>query len=254
MLEAFNLQGKVALVTGGSRGLGKAAAIALLQSNAEVIITGRNKQTLEETVKELCAYSTKIKSYVCDVTDSNQISQLKDYLINNNGKLDILVNNAGIVIDKHYIKTSDEEIDRIINTNLTGLMKLTREIGTIMISQKNGKIINIGSYDGLIGTPGLVAYGTSKGGVIQFTRMLATEWARYKVNVNVICPGYFKTSMNEEVFDNNSEIADKIIKRIPLRRIGDPREIGPLIVYLGSEASDYMTGQVLTIDGGEAVS
>ncbi|RNF40238.1 SDR family NAD(P)-dependent oxidoreductase [Planococcus salinus] len=250
MLEDFNLKGKVALVTGGSRGLGYAAAKALLLSNAEVIITGRNKETLEKAADELMKVKGKVTPYICDVTNSEQIYRVKEKILEQFGRVDILVNNAGIVIEKMFSETSDEEIEQIMATNLIGVMKVSRIIGEIMVNQKKGKIINIGSYDGLVGTPRLVAYGTSKGAVIQFTRMLAIEWARYKVNVNVICPGYFRTSMNEEIFDNE-ELTDKIIKRIPLRRIGEANELGPLIVYLSSEGSAYMTGQALTIDGGE---
>lgn len=250
MLEAFNLKGKVALVTGGSRGLGKAAAAALVKANAEVIITGRHADTLEQAAREISTENIQVYPYVCDVTDVNEHKNLKREIINKYGKLDILVNNAGIAIDKPFLETTDQDIDRLINTNLLAVMKLTRTIGEIMVNQKRGKIINIGSYDGLVGTPNLVAYGTSKGGVIQFTRMLAVEWARYKINVNVICPGYFHTSMNDELLKDDN-MAQKIIKRIPLRRVGNVAEIGPLIVYLASSASDYMTGQAIVIDGGE---
>lgn len=253
MLEVFDLKGKVAIVTGASRGLGKAAALALVQSNASVIITGRVESTLSEVAVELSQYGKTVTPFVCDVTNPYEVFKLKEFTLQTFGALDILVNNAGIVIDKPFLKTSDEEIEEIMNTNLLGMMKLTRILGEIMVSQKSGKIINIGSYDGLIGTPNLVAYGTSKGGVVQFTRMLAIEWARYQINVNVICPGYFHTSMNDEVF-HNEEIKNKILKRIPLRRIGKPNELGPLIVYLSSEGSNYMTGQVLAIDGGETAN
>jgi NAD(P)-dependent dehydrogenase (short-subunit alcohol dehydrogenase family) len=253
MLKAFDLTGKVALVTGGSRGLGKAIASALVQSNADVIITGRNETTLNSVAEELRVNERRVIPYVCDIKNSYEIAKIKDYIIKEFGRLDILVNNAGIVIDNPFLTTSDEEIEEIMSTNLLGMMKLTRTIGEIMVNQKRGKIINIGSYDGLIGTPNLVAYGTSKGGVVQFTRMLAIEWARHKVNVNVVCPGYFTTSMNDEIFQNE-EITNKILKRIPLRRIGEPEELGPLVVYLASEGSDYVTGQVIAIDGGETAN
>lgn len=250
MLDAYNLKGKNALVTGGSRGLGYSAAKSLVQSNAKVIITGRNEEKLKKAAHELSFADNEVDYVVCDVTNTKHVNDLKNKISEIYGRLDVLVNNAGIVIDKPFLETSDEEIDQVISTNLTGLMKLTRILGQIMVDQNRGKIINIGSYDGLVGTPRLVAYGTSKGGVIQFTRMLAIEWAKYNINVNVICPGYFHTSMNEEVLANE-KIASKILKRIPLRRIGRPEELGPLIVYLASDGSNYMTGQVLPIDGGE---
>lgn len=250
MLDYFSLQGKTALVTGASRGLGKAAAFALAESGANVIILGREQNTLNNAAKELDKYGTRVIPIAMNVSDSSQYPKLKEKILQEFGKLDILVNNAGIVIDKPYLETTDEEIDKLLQTNLYAVMKLTRELGELMVKQNGGKIINIGSYDGLVGTPNLVAYGTSKGGVIQFTRILAVEWARYQINVNVICPGYFATSMND-MFFQNEEITRKVLKRIPLRRVGQPEEIGPLIVYLASKASDYMTGQVLIIDGGE---
>jgi NAD(P)-dependent dehydrogenase (short-subunit alcohol dehydrogenase family) len=253
MLKAFNLEGKVALVTGGSRGLGKAAASALVQSNAEVIITGRSERSLSESAANLSIHKRRVIPFVCDVTNSSELLKLKEMILKEFGRLDILINNAGIVVDQPFLNTTDDEIDQIMDTNLVGTMKVSRILGELMVNQRKGKIINIGSYDGLVGTPNLVAYGTSKGGVVQFTRMLAVEWAKYKVNVNVVCPGYFHTSMNEEVF-TNTEIVNKIIKRIPLRRIGQPEEIGPLIVYLASDGSNYMTGQVIPIDGGETAN
>lgn len=253
MLEVFDLSGKVALVTGASRGLGKAAAIALAQSHADLMIVGRNRETIEATADEIRTYGTKVVSFVGDVTFSDTHFRLREAIMKEFGKVDILVNNAGIVVDKPFLRTSDEEIEQIMATNLLAVMRLTRTVGELMVKQGKGKIINIGSYDGLVGTPNLVAYGTSKGGVIQFTRMLAVEWARYNINVNVICPGYFRTSMNEEVF-KNEELAQKIIRRIPLRRIGHPEEIGPLIVYLSCSGSDYLTGQVISIDGGETAN
>lgn len=253
MLDVFDLSGKVALVTGASRGLGKAAATALAQSNADLVIVGRNRQTIEDTAHEIGVYRSRVVPFVGDVTSTDTQNQLRVFIRDNFRKLDILVNNAGIVIDKPFLQTSDEDIGRVIRTNLLAVIQLTRTLGEFMVEQKAGKIINIGSYDGLVGTPNLVAYGTSKGGVIQFTRMLAVEWARYNINVNVICPGYFRTAMNDEVFKND-ELAQKIIRRIPLRRIGRPEEIGPLVVYLASNGSDYMTGQVLAIDGGETAN
>jgi NAD(P)-dependent dehydrogenase (short-subunit alcohol dehydrogenase family) len=250
MLQEFNLEGKVALVTGGSRGIGKAAAAALVKSNAQVIITGRDKNTIEKTAAEISSPNITVLPIVSDITDVSTHQQVKKSILSKFGRLDILVNNAGIVIDKPYIETTDEDIDKQMITNLVSLMKFTRNLGDIFINQQSGKIINIGSYDGLVGTPNLVAYGTSKGGVVQFTRILAVEWARHNINVNVICPGYIHTSMNDELLQDE-KIANKIIKRIPLGRVGRTDEIGPLVVYLSSPGSNYMTGQVLTIDGGE---
>lgn len=253
MLDVFDLTDKTAVVTGASRGLGKAAAIALAQSNANLVIVGRNQSTLEDAAQDISQYNSKVIPVVCDITDTSAHQKLKEVVSKEFGRLDILLNNAGIVIDKPFLQTADEEIENIFRTNLLSVMQVTRTLGQIMVDQKEGKIINIGSYDGLVGTPNLVAYGTSKGGIVQFTRMLAIEWARYKINVNVICPGYFLTSMNDEIF-KDEEITQKIIRRIPLRRIASPHEIGPLVVYLASNGSDYMTGQVLAIDGGETAN
>lgn len=254
MLESFNLTGKIAVVTGGSRGIGKAIAEALSIAGARVIITGRNIESLDVSAKEI-ERKTKnaVHSYKCDINLSTDIDCLKRYILDNFGKLDIIVNNAGIVQDKFFLDFTDDEIDRMVQTNFSSVMKVTKQLGSILVNQKKGKIINLGSYDGIIGTPTLVPYGATKGGVIQFTRMLAVEWARYNININVICPGYIQTSMNEELFENKA-ILKKILNRIPLRRFGQAEEIGPLAVYLASKASDFVTGQSFVIDGGESIS
>ncbi|MDQ0219449.1 glucose 1-dehydrogenase [Peribacillus cavernae] len=252
MLENFDLTGKVALVTGGTRGLGQSMAKALGQAGAAVIVTGRSDKTIEESCSYLKENGITAYGFRCDMQQSADLKALKQYVVEKFCRLDILVNNAGIVIDRHYAECTDEEINEIISTNLVGVMKCTRVLGEMMIKQGNGKIVNIASMDGIIGTPRLVAYGTSKGGVIQFTRGLAVEWARYGIHVNAICPGYFATSINERVLAEES-IRTKILKRIPLRRVGKPEELGPLVVYLSSKASDFMTGQAIVIDGGETV-
>ncbi|MEB3102107.1 SDR family NAD(P)-dependent oxidoreductase [Ferviditalea candida] len=252
MLEVFDLAGKTALITGGTRGLGQAIAEALGKQGAAVIITGRSQQTLEESCKFLSERGIAAEGMQCDMKQISDLEALKRYVEEKFGRLDVLVNNAGIVIDRNFLELTDAEMDDIITTNLTGVMRCTRLLGEIMIRQGSGKIINIASMDGLIGTPRLVAYGTSKGGVIQFTRSLAVEWARYGIRVNAICPGYFATSMNEHILADEA-VRSKILKRIPLRRVGDPKELGPLAVYLASAASDFMTGQAIVIDGGETV-
>lgn len=252
VLKYFDLTGKVALVTGGTRGLGQAMAEALGQQGATVIITGRSENTIEESCSFLSECGVIAEGIKCDMKQTADLEVLKRHVEEQFGRLDILVNNAGIVIDRNFAEFTDMEIDDIISTNLTGVMRCTRLLGEIMIRQGSGKIINIASMDGIIGTPRLVAYGTSKGGVIQFTRGLAVEWARYGIHVNAICPGYFATSMNEQVLADET-LRSRILKRIPLRRVGDPKELGPLVVYLASSASDFMTGQALVIDGGETV-
>lgn len=250
----FRLHNRVAVVTGSSRGLGFAIAQALGGEGAKVILTGRDGETLSRRVAELESLGIESRFLAVDVTDEKAADALVNICESEYGTLDILVNNAGIAIDAPYNTMPMEEIDRLLATNLRSVMRLTQVLGTYMISRhtgdNRGKIINISSLDGLIGTPNLVAYGTTKGAVIQFTRALGVEWARMHMNVNAICPGYFDTDMSASVLGVEA-IREKVIKRIPLRRVGNPEEIGPLAAYLASPLSDFVTGQAFVIDGGE---
>lgn len=249
MGKEISLEGKVAIVTGSGRGLGKAMALALAEAGAHIVVAARTVEQIEKTASEVREMGCKAIAIPTDVTDSNLVQKMVDKAISEFGKIDILVNNAGITIDKWVLDLTEEEWCKVIATNLTGVFLCSKAAGKHMIEQKKGKIINIASVQGVSSMPTLAVYCASKGGVIQLTKVMALEWARYNINVNAIGPSYFETPMTAQVLANE-KIRESILKGTPLKRFGQPKELGPLVVYLASEASDYITGQTIFIDGG----
>ena len=250
VLDKFRLDGKVAIITGASKGLGKVMAIALAEAGADIVGAARNFSLLEGTKKEIENIGRKSLIIRTDITKQDEVEFMVKKSIEEFGKIDILVNNSGIAVDKPLIESTQKEWESVINTNLTGTFLCTQKVGKFMIEKGGGgKIINIASNFGVIGTANLVSYCVSKAGIIQFTRALAVEWARYNINVNTIAPGFFYTDLNAYAFENE-KIRDAALKQIPFRRLGKFEELGPLVVYLASPASDYITGEVIFIDGG----
>ena len=248
--DQMDLTGKVAIVTGSGRGLGKAMALALGYAGADLVVTARTGVEIEETAREIEKKGRKTLVVQTDITDPKQVDHLIHQTIERFGKIDILVNNAGIAIVKPFQEMSLEEWRRTLDTNLTSLFLCCQAVGPYMIQQKRGKIINITSIDGAAGKAGFIAYCASKGGVIQFTRALAVEWAKFNIQVNAIGPGAFYTKPMAIVLDDE-KLGPIRRKKIPMGREGRPEELGPLVVYLASSASDFMTGETIFIDGGE---
>ena len=248
--DQMDLTGKVAIVTGSGRGLGKAMALALGYAGADLVVTARTGVEIEETAQEIEKKGRKTLVVQTDITDPKQVDHLIHQTIERFGKVDILVNNAGIAIVKSFQEMSLEEWRRTLDTNLTSLFLCCQAVGPYMIQQKRGKIINITSIDGAAGKANFVAYCASKGGVIQFTRALAVEWAKFNIQVNAIGPGAFYTKPMAVVLDDE-KLGPTRRKKIPMGREGRPEELGPLVVYLASSASDSMTGETIFIDGGE---
>lgn len=244
------LTDKIALVTGGGRGLGRAIALAFAGAGAHVAVASRTWEQLDEVAQEIRSRNRRGVAIEVDVTDSKSVAQMVETARKEFGRIDILVNSAGAGWASRMVDTSDDVWKLLIDTNLTGTFYCCRDVARLMIEQKSGSIINLASVAGVKGPPGLGAYAASKGGVIMLTRVLALETVRHNVRVNAIAPGYFRTDMNAAILDD-PEMGPKIVGRIPMRRVGRPEEIGPLAVYLASDQASYVTGEVYFISGGE---
>lgn len=251
-MDYFNLDGKVAIVTGGSRGLGRTMALALGSAGAKVVVVSRTKQLIEETAGEIIKQGGEAIAVPANVKDAQSITQAVNKTIDKFGQADILVNNAGIAPLNKTIAISDEEWNDVLDTNLKSMFFAVRAIGPHMIARKGGKIINIGSVLGKVASNSSLHYCVSKAGIIQMTRALAFEWAPYSINVNCIAPGYFATEM---IQDNQED--EKFMKylnlKIPFKRLGRPEEIAGTAIFLASEASSYITGETIFVDGGYSI-
>ncbi len=249
ILEYFNLEGKTAIVTGASYGLGRAMAVGLAEAGADVVVISRKLKNLKEVKKEIENLGREVLPVKCDVSRLADIRNLVNKTVKRFGKIDILVNNAGITIRKEPVKYSEKDWDKVIDINLKGVFLCSREVGKIMIKQKKGKIINIASLMSFIGGITIPAYAASKGGVSLLTKSLSNDWAKYNINVNAIAPGYFRTPLSEDLY-NDPVRYPKILSRIPMERWGRPEELKGAVVFLASEASNYMSGHIMIIDGG----
>lgn len=244
------LKGKVALVTGASRGLGRAISLALAEAGADILLVSRQATDLWVVAEDIGRRGGHAGVFVADVLAQGVAEAAVEACVQRFGCVDILVNNAGVADESDSVHVTLEAWERVLRTNLTAPFLFCQAAGRRMIVSKRGKIINVASMFGLVGEPRLAAYCASKGGLIQLTRVLALEWARYNIQVNAIAPGYFVTDMTGAAVEN-PEIAKTMLRQIPARRFGRPEELGPLAVYLASSASDFMTGEVLVIDGGQ---
>jgi NAD(P)-dependent dehydrogenase (short-subunit alcohol dehydrogenase family) len=250
VLDRFRLDGKVALVTGGARGLGRVMAEALAEAGAEVALSARNIDHATGVAREIAQVSGRRTLGVsADVTLWEDVRAMVDRVLDTFGRLDILVNNAGINIRGPIEQLSEADWDQVIDTNLKGPWLCCRAAVEPMKRQKWGRVINVSSMLGEISMPGRTPYASSKGGVTLLTKTLALEWAADRINVNALCPGPFATEINTPLLDDPN-IRAAVESKIPLGRWGDPAELGPAAVFLASEASSFMTGATLFIDGG----
>lgn len=255
ILSKFKLEGKTAIVTGAARGLGKAMAIGMAEVGANIVIPDIDLDTAETTAREISSIGVKSVALKMDVTKEKEITDMVDKVIKEFGRIDILVNNAGICIHSPAERMSKEDWENVININLTGVFLCSREVAKVMIEAKEGSIINIASMSAyIVNYPQpQVSYNASKAGIIQFTKSLAAEWAQYNIRVNAIAPGYMMTKMTADYLRKNPEMEKYFIGPTPMKRMGLPEELQGAVVYLASEASSFMTGNILIIDGGYTV-
>jgi NAD(P)-dependent dehydrogenase (short-subunit alcohol dehydrogenase family) len=245
------LADRVAVVTGASRGLGRAIAAALADAGADVALAGRSKPDLEETARLVARAGRRALVAPTDVASYAEVEALVARTLGELGRLDVVVNNAGVARVAPLAETTSEDWRVMVDVNLTGVFNGCRAAAPHLIAQKAGKVINVASVLGQVGLPGYTIYAATKGGVIALTRTLGVEWARHGIQVNAIAPGWFATDMTDAAFAD-PRINERLTRDVPMRRIGRPEEIGPLAVYLASSASDFMTGQTIFLDGGHS--
>src|SRR5271154_221308 len=249
--QLFDLSGRVAIVTGGSIGLGRQLVQGLAEMGANVVLCARKKERCEAAAVELRSLGVKAIALGCDVKDPASVKAVVDATVAEFGRVDILINNAGTSWGAPVEEMRLEHWNKVIETNLTGTFLFSQAAGNVMIGQRKGKIVNITSVAGIHGAPPefqAIGYHASKGGVIAFTKDLACKWGVHNIQVNAIAPGWFPTSMSEVVIERNK---DYFLKRIPLHRFGSEDDLKGAAVYLASAASDYVTGNVPVVDGGQ---
>jgi 2-dehydro-3-deoxy-D-gluconate 5-dehydrogenase len=251
-LRMFDLSGKVALVTGGNGGIGRGIALGLARAGAKVAIIARNEERNRATEKELAALGVKALALKVDLANRKSLRPAFDQVERALGPIDILVNNAGFAILKGVLDHSEEDWDAVLATNLTACFILAKYAAQSMISRKRGKIINVASIGGYMGTPIFPSYGVSKGGLLQLTRCLAIELAPHNIQVNSLAPGWTTTDMTDWIRNDPqyAAVKEEMIARTPAARFADPDEMAGAAVYLASDASRFMTGADLIVDGG----
>jgi 3-oxoacyl-[acyl-carrier protein] reductase len=247
MLSSRYLEGQAALVTGASRGLGRAIAQALAAQGASIAAVARSEDALKDTLESIRSGGGTAEAFPVDVAESDAVDAVVDKASTRFGKIDVLVNNAGVTRDGLLMRMKTEDWDTVINTNLKGAFHFTRPVGRIMVKQRSGRIINISSVIGLMGNAGQANYAASKAGLIGFSKSVAREFASRGITCNVVCPGFIETDMTKDLSD---ELKKKLLEKIPLQRLGQPDDIAGVVAFLCSPAASYITGQIITVDGG----
>ncbi len=246
----FSLDGKRALVTGGGRGIGRASAVAMAESGAEVVVTSRTSAQLDETVDQIRAQGGKATSIVCDISDPGAVRDLNEQLLEDNGKIDILVNNAAISpIVKGIEKVEPEEWAQILDVNVNATFGVIRTVASTMLEQGSGSVVNVSSIAAVRALPRLAPYSASKAALAAMTRSMAIEWARSGLRVNAVAPAYIETEMTAAV-TQRPRLRQSVVDRTPMGRWGQPEEVAWAVVFLASDAASYVTGHTLFVDGG----
>ena len=249
--QLFDVSGRVALITGGSIGLGRQMAEGLAEMGANLVLCARKKERCEQAAAELKQLGVKTLALSCDVKNPDQVHEVVQQTVSHFGRIDILINNAGTSWGAPVEEMRLDHWNKVIETNLTGTFLFSQAVGKIMLPQRRGKIINIASVAGIQGAPPqfqAIGYHASKGGVIAFTKDLACKWGVHNIQVNAIAPGWFPTHMSEVVIEQNREA---FLKNIPLGRFGSDHDLKGAAAFLASDASDFVTGHVLVVDGGQ---
>ncbi len=242
------LEHKVALITGASRGIGKAIALTMATRGADVaVIYSGNQEDAQETVEEIRSLGRRAEAYRCDVANFNEAASAVKEVVKNFGTIDILVNNAGITRDNLILMMKEQDFDDVINTNLKGAFNMIRHVSGIMLRKKAGRIINITSVSGMMGNSGQANYAAAKAGMIGLTKTTAKELASRGITCNAIAPGFVETDMAKKL---GEEVLETAVKAIPLGRLGRPQDIAETAVFLASESAGYITGEVIKVDGG----
>ena len=248
----FDLTGQCAVVTGGSKGLGRAIAAALAQAGADVAIVSRTRADLEHAAAELRAHGHRVLPVRADVTDEASIQEMVQHVIDQFGRIDVLVNNAGIGDTYAVVEMDSAYWDQVMSVNVRGPMLCCKHVGPHMIGRGRGKVINVGSVMATRVARYMSPYCASKAAIVQLTRALALEWMRHNIQVNALCPGYFLTDMNTEFF--SSERGKQFIAALPIGRLGESHELHGAAVFLASAATSYITGTTLYVDGGHSLA
>ena len=241
------LEGRVAIITGGSRGIGRAVAQCLAEDGASVVVSGLDATRLEAATKELEGFGAPVLGVVADVARREDVERLVDQTKERFTRIDVLVNNAGITRDALLVRMKDEDWDRVLDVNLRGAFLMTRAVAKIMMRQKGGRIINIASTAGVMGSPGQANYSATKAGLIGLTKATARELSRWSILVNAVAPGLIETDMAAAI---PAEAREALLAQIPLGRIGSGREVAEVVRFLAGEGAAYITGQVLHVNGG----
>ncbi len=249
-MQTFSLKGKTAVVTGASRGIGREVALALARAGADVSLWARNAEALAAAAAEVNETGAKGLAVKTDVTDPAGLADALGETIERFGRVDCLVANAGIQNIKPFLDMTDDECRELIETNLVGAMHSIRVVGRHMVERGGGTVVVMGSIYGLVGAPGSSIYALTKGGIMQLARTLAVEWARHNVRVNCVCPGWIETEMTRP-YMTDEKVVSAALRQIPLRRFGQPSDIGSMVVFLASDAASFVTGQNFVVDGGQ---
>lgn len=246
----MRLKDEIALITGSARGIGKEIATTFAREGATVIISDMNEAAAKETAEELVKSGFKADAFACNVTDMQSVQEMVDKILDIHSRIDILVNNAGITRDNLFLRMTEDEWDAVLKTNLTGSFHCTKALAKSMVKARKGKIINIASIVGVIGNAGQANYSASKAGLIGFTKSIAREFSSRGITSNAVAPGFIRTVMTDKLSD---KVKEQLMERIPLKRLGEPKDVANACLFLASSDADYITGQTIIVDGGMGI-